>query len=123
MRDVADEGLLYTFDPIASLQLRVILPPRGSTEVRLVDGYAADEHVAAAAIASHLRRAPPDFAKPGGDDGPHSCAPQQSAAFARLHPALQLLRGRQGAGDNRHDAATLGPRACQPAGPRRGSAA
>ena len=30
MRNPADEGLCYTFDPIASLRLRVELPPLGS---------------------------------------------------------------------------------------------
>ena len=54
MRDVADEGLLYGFDPIASLRLEISLPPRATAEIRLVDGYAADEHEAAATIARHL---------------------------------------------------------------------
>ena len=54
MRDVADEGLLYGFDPIASLRLEISLPPRATAEIRLVDGYAADEHAAAATIARHL---------------------------------------------------------------------
>ncbi|MGD9512374.1 MAG: glycosyl transferase family 36, partial [Geminicoccaceae bacterium] len=58
MRDVADEGLLYSFDPIASLRLEVELPARGSAEIMLVDGYAADERQAAAAIARHLSLQP-----------------------------------------------------------------
>ena len=63
MRDPADEGLLYSFDPIASLRLRIELPAHGTAELRLVDGYAADETVAAAAIARHLRQPKPDPAK------------------------------------------------------------
>ncbi len=59
MRDPADEGLLYSFDPIASLRLRVELPARGTAELRLVDGYAGDETEAAAMIARHLQRPPP----------------------------------------------------------------
>ena len=60
VREVDDEGLLYSFDPIASLRLRVELPARGSAELRLVDGYAADENAAAAIIARHLLLPPPD---------------------------------------------------------------
>ncbi len=63
MRDLADEGLLYSFDPIASLRLRIELPAHGTAELRLVDGYAADETVAAAAIARHLRQPKPDPAQ------------------------------------------------------------
>ena len=63
MRDPADEGLLYSFDPIASLRLRIELPAHGTAELRLVDGYAADETVAAAAIARHLHQPKPDPAK------------------------------------------------------------
>ena len=55
MRAVDDEGLLYGFDPIASLQLRVELPPGGTVELRFLDGYAADENVAAKRIAAASR--------------------------------------------------------------------
>ena len=58
MRDVADEGLLYGFDPIASLRLEIALPAGGSAEITLVDGYAADEQRAAATIARCLSLPP-----------------------------------------------------------------
>ena len=63
MRDVADEGLLYSFDPVASLSLRVDLPAGGSAELTLADGYAADETLAARAIARHLGLPAPDPAR------------------------------------------------------------
>ena len=63
MRDPADEGLLYSFDPIASLQLEIELPARGTADLLLVDGYAADETVAAATIARHLHRPVPTTAE------------------------------------------------------------
>ena len=59
MRDPSEEGLLYSFDPIASLRLRVEIPARGTAELRLVDGYACDETAAAALIAHHLQRPSP----------------------------------------------------------------
>ncbi len=42
MRDPSDEGLLYTFDPIASLRVQVDVAANGSAEVTFVDGYAID---------------------------------------------------------------------------------
>jgi cyclic beta-1,2-glucan synthetase len=57
-RDPQDEGLAYTFDPAASLRVRVTLPPGGSVEVRFVDGYAQSETDAAALIAKHLAVSP-----------------------------------------------------------------
>jgi cyclic beta-1,2-glucan synthetase len=60
MRAVEDEGLLYGFDPVASLQLLVELPPGGTVELRLVDGYAGDELAAARTIARHLGLPAPD---------------------------------------------------------------
>ncbi len=42
LRQPEDEGGLYTFDPIASLRVQARVPARGSSEVRFVDGYAAD---------------------------------------------------------------------------------
>ena len=62
LRDPADEGLLYSFDPAASLRLRVELPPGATVEVPFLDGYAEDEHQAAALIARHLEVAKPDEA-------------------------------------------------------------
>ena len=54
LRDPADEGLLYTFDPCACLRLRVILPPGGTAELVFADGYAATMSRAAAMISSAL---------------------------------------------------------------------
>jgi cyclic beta-1,2-glucan synthetase len=59
MRDPADEGLLYTFDPIASLRLVLELAPGASVELPIVDGFAADEHEAARLIAKALGLQPP----------------------------------------------------------------
>lgn len=57
----ADEaGLLYTFDPAASLTLRVDLPPRGRVRVRFVDGYGRDRAQTLRLIARHLGRPLPD---------------------------------------------------------------
>ncbi|HZP11617.1 MAG TPA: hypothetical protein VFB36_04265 [Nevskiaceae bacterium] len=42
MRDPSDEGLLYTFDPIASLRVQVDLAANGSADVSFVDGYLTD---------------------------------------------------------------------------------
>ncbi|CAM9231655.1 unnamed protein product [Phaeothamnion confervicola] len=49
-RSVEDEGLLYSFDPAASLQLRVKIPPGGDIVIPFTDGYAPDEYAAAAYI-------------------------------------------------------------------------
>ena len=83
MRDPADEGLLYGFDPVASLRWRIELPARGTAELRLVDGYAGDEQAAAAAIARHLALPQP---APG----------QVAACFERvrvLHDSLREVPG------------------------------
>ena len=62
MRNPADEGLCYTFDPIASLCLRVELPPLGSAIVTFVDGYGVDDRQALDRIAKHTGRSvPSDF--------------------------------------------------------------
>ncbi len=45
-----DEGLLYSFDPAASLQLQANLAPYGSAEAIFVEGYAEDERQAARRI-------------------------------------------------------------------------
>ena len=57
-RDPADEGLLYGFEPIASLRIGVDLPPCGSAEIIVVDGWARDVGVATELIAHHLGRDP-----------------------------------------------------------------
>ena len=72
-RDVADEGLLYSFDPIASLRIAVELPPHGAVELAFVDGYAADETVAAA----------PDRPRAGPADA------RAGAACGRVRPQPQ----------------------------------
>ncbi len=62
-RAPADEGLCYTFDPIASLCLQVELPPLGAATVSFVDGYGIDGHQALARIAKHLGLRPPGDAR------------------------------------------------------------
>ncbi len=59
MRDPEDEGLLYSFDPIASLRVLVELPPGGAVEIPFLDGLAADEAEAAALIGRELGRPVP----------------------------------------------------------------
>lgn len=53
-RDPADEGLLYSFDPIASLRLRIEIPAGGAREIVFADGYAANTSHAARLIRKHL---------------------------------------------------------------------
>lgn len=48
------EGLRYSFDPCASLQLRLELAPGETRKLRFVDGYAKDELAAAQKIARFL---------------------------------------------------------------------
>lgn len=54
LREPGDEGLLYSFDPAASLRLRVTLPAQGSIDVDFLDGYAKNEVAAAALIAERF---------------------------------------------------------------------
>jgi cyclic beta-1,2-glucan synthetase len=54
LRDPADEGLLYTFDPCACLRLRVSLPPGGTAELMFADGYASAMSRAASMISNAL---------------------------------------------------------------------
>jgi len=57
----ADEaGLLYTFDPAASLTLRIDLPARGSLRIRFVDGYAPDRATAIRSICRYGGRPAPE---------------------------------------------------------------
>lgn len=60
MEPVEHEGLRYSFDPCASLRLRIELAPGATRKLRLVDGYARDEVIAARRIARHLRSKAPD---------------------------------------------------------------
>lgn len=54
LRSPEHEGLLYTFDPIASLRLKAVLAPNGSTEILFVDGYARSEGQAVRMIQDYL---------------------------------------------------------------------
>jgi cyclic beta-1,2-glucan synthetase len=62
MRAPDDEGLGYSFDPAASLQLHVDLPAEGFVELRFADGYATSEHEAAALISKYLGTTLPNAA-------------------------------------------------------------
>ncbi|MEQ1890360.1 MAG: glycosyl transferase family 36, partial [Alphaproteobacteria bacterium] len=61
-RPIDDEGSLYSFDPAASLQLRVEIAPGGTVDILFTDGYARDEYEAAACISRCSGRSPPDAA-------------------------------------------------------------
>jgi cyclic beta-1,2-glucan synthetase len=54
MRSPEDEGLLCSFDPIASLQLLVNMAPYGCADIAFLDGYARDEARALRLITRHL---------------------------------------------------------------------
>ena len=60
LRAPGDEGLLYPFDPMASLALAVRLAAGARTRLRFVDGYVADARAAQALIARLLGLPPPD---------------------------------------------------------------
>ena len=60
-RDRSDEGLLFGFEPIASLRAELEIAPGGAAEIVIVDGWAKDSHAAARAIAKHLGREGVDF--------------------------------------------------------------
>ena len=62
-RSIDDEGSLYSFDPAASLQLRVEIQPGGTIEIPFTDGYARDEYEAAAYISQYAGIMPPDAAE------------------------------------------------------------
>ncbi|PWB84563.1 MAG: glycosyl transferase family 36, partial [Methylocystaceae bacterium] len=61
-RETSDEGLLYGFEPIASLRAEVEIAPGGSAEIVVIDGWARDLSTAARAIAKHLGLEAVDFA-------------------------------------------------------------
>lgn len=62
-RPIDDEGLLYSFDPAASLQLRIEIAPGGTIEIPFTDGYARDEYEAAAHISRASGKPSPDSAE------------------------------------------------------------
>ncbi len=53
-RDPADEGLLYGFEPCASLTWEARIAPESTTEIIFIDGWAADMETALGCIARHL---------------------------------------------------------------------
>jgi cyclic beta-1,2-glucan synthetase len=55
-RSIDDEGLLYNFDPAASLQIRIEIPPGGMVEIPFIDGYARNEYEAARLISKFSGR-------------------------------------------------------------------
>jgi cyclic beta-1,2-glucan synthetase len=54
-RSLSDDGLLYTFDPIASLRLHITLAPSGSTDLIFAEGYATSLKQATHLLKKHLR--------------------------------------------------------------------
>ncbi len=62
-RSVADDGLLYTFDPAASLRLQLSFAPNSSIDLIFADGYARSMMQAQQLIQKHLSiPAPPQSA-------------------------------------------------------------
>ena len=55
-RDPADEGLLSTFDPAASLTIAVEIAAHGTCDILFITGHARDEIAAAGILAGHLHR-------------------------------------------------------------------
>jgi len=53
-RDPSDEGLLYGFEPCASLRVEVEFAPGGAAEIVIVDGWARHVGLATQLIAEHL---------------------------------------------------------------------
>lgn len=71
LRDPGDEGLLYTFDPVLSLRVRVDLPALGAAEVLFLGGYGSDLETAQELVIKHLglspdarKKASSSFARP-----------------------------------------------------------
>ncbi len=54
LRSPEDEGLLYSFSPVACLRLQVQLASQGETAVRFVDGYGRDDEQVERLIRRHL---------------------------------------------------------------------
>ncbi len=57
-RDPEDEGLLYGFEPCASLSFEIELPPSGAADFMILDGWAKDMGVATETVARLLGIAP-----------------------------------------------------------------
>lgn len=60
MREASDEGLLYSFEPCASLAFEARIAPESTTEIVFVDGWAENFAKAVSAIARHLDQPAPD---------------------------------------------------------------
>ncbi|MDE2579476.1 MAG: glycosyl transferase family 36 [Hyphomicrobiales bacterium] len=58
-RTAGDQGLLYSFEPCASLRFEARIAPGSTAEIILLDGWAANFNAAAATIARHLGAAAP----------------------------------------------------------------
>jgi cyclic beta-1,2-glucan synthetase len=96
LRDPADEGLLYTFDPCASLRVRIHLPPGGTAGLVFADGYAG-------AMPGALKLMKKVFAIPGLAPGSveaalarkrvlHGFAPSEEArGRGRISPRAHLI--------------------------------
>jgi cyclic beta-1,2-glucan synthetase len=81
-RSPGDEGLIYTFDPIASLQLLVNLAPYGCADIAFLDGYGRDERCSLELIKRHLGL------EMAGD-------PSTWAAFSRVRSLHEDRKGRK----------------------------
>jgi cyclic beta-1,2-glucan synthetase len=57
-RSPDDEGLLYGFEPCASLRVEIDIAPAGTAELIVVDGWAKDMGRATASVTRHLGLAP-----------------------------------------------------------------
>ena len=58
-RDPSDEGLLYGFEPCASLRVEIEIAPAATAEVIVVDGWARDMGRATDLVAQYLELVPP----------------------------------------------------------------
>ncbi len=59
-RAIDDEGLLYSFDPAASLSINIDLAPGASCELIFVNGHAGDERQAAKLAAKYVGKPVPE---------------------------------------------------------------
>ena len=57
-RTMDDEGVLYPFDPGASLRIRLTIPPRSTVKVAFGEGWAHDAEQVANMISRHLKLKP-----------------------------------------------------------------
>ncbi len=57
-RAPGDEGLLYGFEPCASLNIEIDVPAGGAAEIIILDGWARNMGVATETVARHLGMAP-----------------------------------------------------------------